>query len=338
MAMEEDPHAESRAKFLAESLEISNEPRWGYFGIPGSLAIGDNSYAPRLVRKPKDEEEGDPIRNIQAAPLKKGSSTDVYFTFELPLALGDPYQDPGAINKKGKIWMLDPDAKFKPPGKVTVPINKGLEYVNHCDSVKDPRAVREAHAEVGPRNMLCNPPKKGGGGVYTPGVLFGMDENRYFPEVIGDDYDAARKMRLKDLEEHKKLLQEAPFKQMDYGNKPFFNNTDTYMYDVPTHVPRDKKVENNNAYPHETPFRPANPMKRGIAPVAGMSALIGGVPEYVPDPLPGGAVRKPAEEGEERPAFKLGSSRIAPKPTPSVTTNRRNMRNERPSSFMRPSL
>lgn len=334
----EDPHTEARAKYFAESLEISNEPRWGYFGIPGSLSIGDNSYAPRLMRKPKDEEEGDPIRNIQASTLKKGAGPDVYFQFEPPLALGDPYQEPGALNKKGKIWMLDPDSKFKPPGKVKVELNKGIEYVNHCDSVKDPRAVREAHSEVGPRNMLCNPPKKGGGGVYTPGVLFGMDENRMFPECIGDDYDAARKMRLKDLEEHQKLMQEAPFKPMDYGNKAFANNTETYMYDVPTHIPRDKKEEKSNAYPHEQKFRPANPMKSGIATVNGASALIGGIPEYVPDPLPGGATRKPPPEGEERPSFRLGSTRIPPKPTPSVTTNRRNMRNERPSSFARPVL
>ena len=28
------------------------------------------------------------------------------------------YTDPGAAMKKGKIWMLDPDAAFKPPGTV----------------------------------------------------------------------------------------------------------------------------------------------------------------------------------------------------------------------------
>ena len=28
------------------------------------------------------------------------------------------YVDPGMAMKKGKVWMLDPDATFKPPGKI----------------------------------------------------------------------------------------------------------------------------------------------------------------------------------------------------------------------------
>ena len=28
------------------------------------------------------------------------------------------YTDPGSAMKKGKMWMLDPDAAFKPPGTV----------------------------------------------------------------------------------------------------------------------------------------------------------------------------------------------------------------------------
>ena len=70
---------------------------------------------------------------------RKGTTPDVYFKFETPLAIGDPtlganfwgfsleklslginarFVDPGLAMKKGKVWMLDPDATFKPPGKV----------------------------------------------------------------------------------------------------------------------------------------------------------------------------------------------------------------------------
>ena len=48
--------------------------------------------------------------------------------------------------------------------------------------------------------MMTNPPKKGGGGVYTKGVLFGMDEERLFWESQADDFDAAKKMRREELE------------------------------------------------------------------------------------------------------------------------------------------
>lgn len=39
------------------------------------------------------------------------------------------------------------------------------------------------------RNLVTNPGKKGGGGLLTPGVLFGMDEERRFPLHVPDDYD-----------------------------------------------------------------------------------------------------------------------------------------------------
>ena len=40
-------------------------------------------------------------------------------------------------------------------------------------------------------NIITGPTKKGGGGVYTPGVLFGFDEERKFPEYVSDDYEIA---------------------------------------------------------------------------------------------------------------------------------------------------
>merc|ERR1712193_340827 len=98
--------------------------------------------------------------------------------------------------------------------------------------------MKEKYAEVGKPNMLTNPPKKGGG-VYTKGVLFGMDEERLFWESQADDYDAAKKMRWEELQLHQKLLQEAPFKGNDYGNRNFGSNEETYMYDIPTHIPRE---------------------------------------------------------------------------------------------------
>lgn len=336
MAMEDDPHATRRAQILTESLEKTNEPGWGYFGVPGSLAIGDNSYAPRLVRKPKEEDDAPPPFG-KFAPLKKGASTDVYFRFELPLCIDDPYKEREVMTKIGKVWMIDPDAKFKPAGKVPIRVNKlyPYEYVEHCDTVKDPKEVKEKYGGDyrGPPNILCSRSKKGGGGVYTKGVLFGFDEERNaLPEHMADDYDAARKMRKQDLEEHKSKLQEMSFKAMDYGNKAFSNNTETFCYDQPTHVPREPMPDKTVKYPHESAFRPPNPMKRGI-----QKGLIGGIPEYIEDPGPGPTTRKPKDE-DAPPPFRNGAARNVCNPMPSVTTNMRNMRNERPSSFARPTL
>lgn len=324
---------------MTESLETSNEPKFGYFGFPGPLCIGDDSVGGFLMKKQPaaDEGDGEPIRNIQSAPTKKGMHPNVFFAFAPPLCLGDPYIDPGQMVKKGKVWMIDPDCAFKPPGKIKASNKLGYEYVPHMDGVKDPRAVKEALQGVLPlRQIYSGPTKKGGGGVLTAGVLMGFPENegRCLPEHVPDDYDAARKLRKAELDEHQKLLQETAFRSMVYGNNNFSTNNESFGYDVPTHIPRDPQPEITKAYPHETPFRPANPMKKGA-----LKGCCAEFPEWVPDPDPKGFLMKKAPpEGEQPPPFKIGAPQRVHKPTPSVTTLTRNMRVERPSSFARPLL
>merc|ERR1719247_2634411 len=136
---------------------------------------------------PAETGDGEPIRNIQSAPTKKGMHPNVFFSFEPPLCIGDPYITRGENIKKEKVWMVDPDAAFKPPGKIKMGNKLGYEYVPHMDGVKDPRAVKDALKGVQPlRQIYTNAAKKGGGGVLTPGVLFGFtnaeDEPRRFPE------------------------------------------------------------------------------------------------------------------------------------------------------------
>jgi hypothetical protein len=333
--------AEIRTRVLTESLEDSNNPKFGYFGFPGPLCIGDDSYAPRLVRKAKSEsDDGEPIRNIQTSPLKKGFHPNVFFSFAPPMCLDDPYQDPHKATKKGRVTMLDPDAAFKPPGKVKESVNKlGYAYEYHMDGVKDPKAVKEALAGVLPlRQIYTNPSKKGGGGLLTQGVLFGFGEERKLPEFIADDFDAAKKMRKKELDEHHELLEGrhpgVHFRSMAYGNNNFGNNSDTFGYDVPTHVPRDpdKRDMVPESLKERGAFVPANPMKKGM-----LKGLLGDFPGHMPDPVPQAPPRQPKSD-DERAAFRLGCPVKVPKPTPSVTTLTRNMRSERPSSFARPLL
>mmetsp|Transcript_50873 Transcript_50873/g.146839 ORF Transcript_50873/g.146839 Transcript_50873/m.146839 type:complete len:336 (+) Transcript_50873:98-1105(+) len=335
MVEAEDKHAEKRAAILAASLETANTPSWGYFGLTGPLAIGDNSYAPKLTKKPPPEDGAEPLKNMTTAPCKKGAGPDVYFRFETPVSLGDPYVDPGFINKKGKVVMLDPDAAFKPPGTIKRGANKlGYQYIEHCDSAKDPKEIKEKYKDyMPPRQIYSNPLKKGGGGVLTTGVLFGWSDERRFIEHVPDDFDAPRKQRLKELEEHRSKLQEAPFKGIDYGNRCFGNNTETYHSDIPTHIPRDKVPEDTTRrYPHEAAFRPSNPSKKGA-----LKGCLGAYPEWAEDPEP---PRKPRKGGGEEgpPPFKNGLPYKIAHPQPSVVTNLRNMRNERPASFARPVL
>lgn len=329
--MAEDKHAQRRAQLLQDSLSTTNTPGWGYFGVGGSLAIGDNSYSPKVVRK-IPEEGAEPKWNMKTAPLRKGAGPDVFMSFETPLALGDPYVDPHKLQGTGKVTMLDPEATFKPPGATKQSTNKlGYDYVPHCDSAKDPKEVREKYRDyMPPRQILTNAAKKGGGGVLTGGVLFGFGEHS-FPEHGGDDYDAPKKQRMKELLEHKAKLQEMPFKGCAYGNTPFGNNVETFNSNgIPTHIPRVPEAK--KALP-EVPFRPSHPAKKGA-----LHGCLNPPPEYIDVPSQGGAVRKPPPDKEPPPPFKNGSCRRVANPMASVVTNMRNMRNERPASFMRPSL
>mmetsp|Transcript_28106 Transcript_28106/g.93399 ORF Transcript_28106/g.93399 Transcript_28106/m.93399 type:complete len:126 (+) Transcript_28106:119-496(+) len=69
-----------------------------------------------------------------------------------------------------------------------------------------------------------------------------------------------------------------------------------------------------------------------------LKGLMGGIPEHIPDPVPGGATRKPPPPDDAPPAFKNGMPNKTCNPMPSVVTNLRNMRNERPQCFARPVL
>jgi len=333
-----DPHTELRAKVLTESLEISNAPKFGYFGFPGPLCIGDDSYAPRLMKRVPATEaaDGEPIRNIQTSTTKKGMHPNVFFSFAPPLCLDDPFVDSWHRVKGGKKWQIDPDCAFRPPGKIKQGGNKlGYEYVPHMDGVKDPHAVKEALAGVMPlRQIYSNPTKKGGGGVLTGGVLFGFGEERKpVGDHVPDDYDAAKKERTAELAYHKSKVQETSFRGMGYGNNNFANNEETFGCKEPSHIPRDPVPDKCKPYPHENAFRPSHPSKKGM-----LKGLMGGFPEFIPEPSPGGAIRKPPIEGEAPPAFRIGAPVHNFKPTPSVTTLTRNMRNERPASFARPLL
>jgi len=344
--MGDDKHGAKREKILQESLDNSNQPSWGYFGLGGSLAIGDNSYAPIIKRKPKEEEEiAEPMRQIQCNPPKKGVGPDSFFTFETSVGVGDPYQDPGYAVKKGRIQHLNPEAAFMPPGKVGWSVNKlGYEYIDHKDTAKDPKAIKEKYTDyMPPRQILSNPGKKGGGGTLTQGVLFGFGEQRNaYPEYIADDYNAPRKLRMKELEEHKSKLQETAFKQCDHGYRHFQADQDLFQAEPGSNVPKVRKqVQLTKPYPHEAPFRPASLTKTGVPTKpqkdGEMREYLGGTYEYVGDPEVK-TQRKPKSDEPEKAPFRGRCPNKFANPMPSVVCNPHNMRRERPSSFVRPAL
>lgn len=327
---------EARAKFLTQSLDESNEPRWGYFGMCGPLAIGDNSLGLPTLRKEKTEAEeaAEPLRNIQTCALKKGNGADAYFSLLPPLAVDEPFIDSYMYSRRPRVHMLDPEASFKPPGKIKHSTNTlGYEYMEHMVDNKDPKETYEKYKEYVPlRNFYTNAAKKGGGGVYPPGVLFGNGEDRALYEYMEDPYDNAKMLRRKEFDEHKAKCHEQPFRDKHYGNQAFQVDTEVYHVDGPTHVPREVENRHVNKYPHEMPFRPAHPAKKGL------NAPMNEFPEWFPEPVKETQVRRADPNEAVPPAWRPCHPRQVHNPMPSVTTSMRNMRAERASSFMRPSL
>jgi len=359
--IDEDVLAEKRAAILALSLENAHEPKFGYFGFTGPLAIGDSSLAPQAKRKVvKDDDSGEPIRNVICNPPKKGAGVDAYFSFAPPLSNGqdyiDPYIDPLLRTKKPKLVPIDPEKMFMPAGKVVTKIREGegrvpelkkdykhiASYVNLPEMVgfRDPLAMHAKYKDVtGPRNFYTRPLKKGGGGIYTPGVLFGDPkrgeeneaEQNFFWLHVPDEYDYWKKLKKAELEWHQSKLQEQNFSSMSYGNKCFFSDRETFFTELSRGIPREEKSNNYKPYPHEAPFFPSRPPRKGY------NACLGEFPKHMPDPVPEAKFQKgSAEEGP--PPWNPATKKVVGKPDPSVQTNMRNLRRENPRSFVRPVL
>jgi len=329
----------SRARFLQESLEASQlvESRWGYFGLTGPLAIGDNSLGQRTQRMPPPADDAPPNHNVKTNPIKKGATVDVYFSFQNSICLDDPFIDRARREKKDAIWMLDPEAKFRPPGKVTYSTNKlGYEYKEHMTDAKDPKDTYAKYKDdPRPKNFYTMPGKRGGCGVLPPGVLFGNGEEgvRTVFEYVEDDYDSAKKIRCSELQDHRAKCAELPMRSRVYGNCAF--QPDSEVYDnagVPVGIPREMKDGNYNRYAHEMPFHPSNPMKKGF------NSCMQEFPAWMEDPIPHPKPKRADPDAPVVPAWRPCHPRAVANPMPSITCSTHNMRKERPASFMRPSL
>jgi len=326
---------ELRAKILGQSLATSHEPKFGYFGYTGPLAIGDNSMAPQAKRKIVVETEGgEPIRNMIANPPKKGAGPDAYFSFEPPLAIGDPYVDPLFRTKKPKCTPIDPEQMFKPGGRIKNYKHKlGYEYLPQCTNFRDPIAMHAKYKDyTGPRNFYTRPGKKGGGGILTPGVLFGADEEGFFWKHMPDEYDYGRKEAKAELEWHLSKLQEQNFSSMSYGNKCFVSDKETFFTELSRGIPRVVEEKDYKCYPHEAPFFPSRPARKGY------NSCLANFPEHMPDPIPEAKFHRKAATEDAPPPWNPATKKVSRKLDPSIHCNLRNLRAENPRSFIRPVL
>ncbi|CAI2374510.1 unnamed protein product [Moneuplotes crassus] len=319
--------------FMEESYDLVNKERFGLFSQPGSLAIGENTYAP--TKQAHKDEDGRVVTeppNFLTTKVKKGNIDQVLFSEPGYITSGDPYSDKKLIMREAKKdgHKAVSDNAFKPAKSIPSPVKATYEHMQADEHEKKNFRDADGAVKTAPRNFTTTGPKQGAPGT-TPSVLF---EKEYYPH-IKDEYDRKKELASEELKESRKKMQEKPFSQRIKPQATFSNVQEAYGEEG---MKFPKKKPQRKAKPqveHPGPFKPSNPPKKGVT-----DKTLQAFPEYLDDkkakedPNYGKPTQKKAKKEDERPAWKPNTFSKS-RPTPSVATNLRNIRSSLPTMMRR---
>jgi hypothetical protein len=297
-----------RDKFLSQSLKDEGSHRFGLFSSPLAGVWGDGNYDFKKQKKVgSDNKVITQPRGIYPGASRAGKSSKSYFSDVGYTTIGDPYIDPSSIDRKyqlSKKAKISHDAKFKPADGLKSDPSKALfAHMAEHDVSKKTHRGENGKVVTAPRNIFSSPSKK----------YFGKPF-----ESMKDEFDRKKQLEYEAHQEHKKKLQEQPFKSAFPGDRPFFSDKQTFFISkpVPSSSPRIEKKELKY---HDAPFKPSNPSKEGFN--GGFNKF----PEYKSDPVHI-AIRK--VEDKKKDPFKPTNTAEYVRPTPSVSLNKINLKNE----------
>ena len=291
------------------------------FSVPISNAIGDDTYFVPL--KARKDAEGAVItdpRNFTTKNVKKGHTDDVLFSKPTYVTTGDPFKEAQGVPMRAPIKETYKDAghemNFKPAKTVQRKVKADFDHMTDYVPVKKCRKAPEGGVITEPRNFLTNPPKMGevGKGTSFGGNLAHMP----------DQYDHKKEIAKKERLDHEAKVQEKPFSQRIKPIATFATIKDAYGEDrvYPAKKPAEKRKP---LMLHDAPFKPSHPPRKGY------NKTIDKFPPYKEDPLKF-AVRNKSAEADEKAKWKPTHNNKNV-PTPSVTTNYKNLKTEFPSVF-----
>lgn len=319
-------------QFMEESYDLINRERFGLFSQPGSIAIGENTYAPtKTAKKDDDGRVATEPPNFLTTKTKKGQIDQVLFSAPSYVSTGDPYNGNKLQMRESKKdgYKAVSDLPFKPAKTVSKIVKADYDYMEQDKNEK--KVYRDAEGAVitQPRNFTTTGAKQGNPAT-CPGVLF---QKEYY-EHMEDDYNIKKKLARKELEEHKKKMQEKPFSQRIKPVATFSNIEETYGEDrkYPEKKPKPKEKPQVE---HPAPFKPSNPPKRGV-----VDKTLDKFPEYLDDqkakedPNYGKPTQKKVKKDDDRPAWKPNTFKKTT-PSPSVATNLKNIRTSLPAMMRR---
>jgi hypothetical protein len=250
-----------RGKILADTLNNTGMNRFGMFSFPPAGVWGDGNYT--FEKSKKLGQDGKPItkpRGIFSHPTSTGKTPSSYFSDIGYTTVGDKYIDPASIERKYQLSKKKNnhhESEFKPAdGTKSDPFTIPYKHMtDHTETKKNYRGA-DGKVQCQPRNIVTNPAKKGHGDSTIGHLIDG--KHKHLPEP----YDRRRELEAKEREEHKKKLQEQPFRSASHGGHNFAADKLTFGKDgkiLPAAKPKPESAAAKKL--HEAPFKPSNPSK-----------------------------------------------------------------------------
>ena len=137
-----------------------------------------------------------------------------------------------------------------------------------------------------------------------------------------------KKLKRKELDEHRALLQDAPFSEAAKRKKYFFSDKTTYSENPAMPPKKEFKYSDPIVMDHDHGFKPP------FAGRSGKHATFEKYPKWKADP-PGEPKQKKEEDPDAKPGFK-SPHRYRSIPCTSVATNIRNLKSSFPTFFRSP--
>jgi len=309
-----------RTKILTESQTNEGRNKYGLFSYPPAGISGTGDYDFNKTKKlGADGKPQTQPRGLFSGPTRSGKVESSYFAKTAYVTVGDKYVDPASRDRQynlEKKKKMKHEAEFKPAnGPKTDPFNALFKHEPEFHEKKKNYRGPDGKVIIPNKNILTNPPKYGHGDS-TIGHLLSKGY-KHQP----DPYNRPQELLAKEREEHKKKLQEAPFRSVSPGNNLFVTTKKTFGKDEKVLQPGQPKPRGALPKLHENPFRPSNPSK------VGYNKTISKFPEYKPDPIKI-AVRKVVDPASKKDPYKPNNTADFIRPTPSISLNKANLKNE----------
>lgn len=309
-----------RTKILSETMANEGRNRFGLFSYPKAGVWGDGNYD--FNKSKKLGQDGKPQtqpRGLFSGPTSSGKVESSYFAKTAYVTIGDKYVDPASMERQyqlAKKKKFNHESEFKPAdGSKSDPFSASYKHMTDHVATKKNYRGPDGKVVVQPRNIVTNPSKEGHGDS-TVGHLLSKG---YKHEA--DPYNRPKELQAKERLEHKKKLQEAPFRSVSHGNGQFSSFKETFGKDGKVLDPAKPRTQSPTGKIHEQAFKPSNPPRQGY------NKTINKFPEYKPDPIKI-AVRKFDDPAAKKDPYKPNNTAFNERPTPSVSLNRTNLKNE----------